>query len=95
MKFGKVLEALEDGVVVRRESWGFSKWIARQIPQSIPEEVIPKMTSISPCTKRLCETGIRFHDQVLLIEDHRRPVLEATSYVPSWEDIFADDWVIG
>lgn len=93
MKFSEILEPLRSGVTVRRIAWA-EKWIVRQIPQRIQAEVIPKMTSLPDSAKALCETGIAYHDQVLLIEDARREVLEATSYTPTWADLFADDWVL-
>lgn len=98
-KFSEVIECLKNGGVARRAIWGVNNEIMMQIPARISKDVVPKMTSLQEMAKRrISATGsgeIEYHDQVLLIsysEDRVTPA-KATYYIPTWEDIFADDWV--
>lgn len=109
MKFSEVIEALQKGSVCTREAWDeeakrsascsyYQKYIVRQIPQEIASDIVPKMTSLPDAAKDLIDASgnrtIRYHDQVLCINAGPNFSSNATSYTPTWEDIFADDWQI-
>lgn len=104
MKFSEVLQALKDGQTVRRASWGEpGRFIVRQIPQTVPAEVVPKMTSLpEPAKARIGTVGlenghkgcITYHDQVLIVVSDDSHDTTATSYTPTWEDLFAEDWAV-
>lgn len=98
MTFAEILEPLRSGSVCTRGGFsGGRRYIVRQVPQCIPAQVIPKMTSLPLSGKELVfGLGIDYHDQVLAIElaDHRDGACRATSYVPTWEDLFATDWTV-
>ena len=97
MKFSEVLEALRDGErLVNGSLSAKGGYIVRQIPQIVPPEVVPRMTSLPASAKWAADGGaIEFRDQVLLVfwdNDLGRSV--ATSYIPTWHDIFREDWTI-
>ena len=65
-----------------------------QIPANIDSETIPKMQSLCPKAKELLslKKGIYYKNQVLILKPLGEKVM-ATYYQPSWEDIFANDWL--
>lgn len=99
MKFSEIIDDLNRGYTFRRCSdpaWA-GKFIVKQIPQTVPAEVVPRMTSLPDHAKAVIGTigdgSISYHDQVLIIEANDDcSKSQATSYIPTWEDIFADDW---
>lgn len=105
MKFDKVIEALQRGGTAERcgvPSW-YGKRIVKQIPQTVPADAVPKMTSLPDGIKQVIGTvglegptfgTISYHDQVLIVTLNDFEPVSATSYVPTWEDIFADDWSV-
>lgn len=98
MKFSEIIDGLKSGHAYRRqaENWR-NKFISCHVDQTVPEDVVPKMNSLPQGVKRLMEArSIYFHDQVLLFEkgEDKSWNYKATGYTPSWDDIFADDWVI-
>lgn len=106
MKFTEVIDGLGQGLAFSRKKWEFLRigekiirrgcFIVRQIPQSIPADVVPKMTGLPDCAKWILadigDGAISYRDQVLIIECDGNGENLATSYIPTWEDIFADDW---
>jgi len=98
MKFSEVLDALKDGKAITNARLSYkSAFIVRQVPQYVSDDVVPKMSSLPEYTKIFLKDrgGIRFHDQVLLFE--WSPMQEsymATSYIPTWYDIFDETWTI-
>lgn len=101
MKFSEIIDRLNDGEMFRRYSspaWA-GKFIVKQIPQTVPAEVVPRMTSLPDYAKTVIGTmgdgRISYHDQVLLVETNDGCLKShATYYIPTWEDIFADDWQV-
>ena len=101
MKFSEIIDRFNEGKAVARFSspaWA-GKFIVKQIPQTIPAEVVPRMTSLPDHAKDVIGTigdgSISYHDQVLIIEANDDCSKSyATSYIPTWEDIFADDWQV-
>lgn len=99
--FARVIEALNKGGYAWRIEWnakGENKVIIKQIPQCIGKDIVPIMTSLPETIKPMIGTigngEISYHDQVLqivLTDDEKTPA-NATYYIPTWEDIFAEDW---
>ena len=96
MKFGEVIEELKAGKRIVNEKLSFNRqFIVMQIPQFISGEIVPKMTSLPESAKLACNNGIAYHDQVLICTwDSELGTYTATSYVPTWEDIFDESWTI-
>lgn len=99
MKFAEVIEGLQQGHIYSRSSWDGKKFISLQIPADIPSDIIPNMTSLCMEAKQILlrhgDRMIHYRNQVLLVT--LSPVTSqniATYYVPSWTDIFADDWLL-
>ena len=103
MKFSEILPYMKAGGTVRRASWSNpGRVIVRQLPQTGPADVVPKMTSLPEHAKAIIGTVgldnehkgcITYHDQVLIVVSDDYHDTTATSYVPTWEDIFAEDWM--
>ena len=102
MKFSEILDGLKEGRTYTRlaEGW-YGKFIVKQIPNTVPAAAVPKMTSLPEHVKmKFCTVGkddefkgtISYHDQVLIITSNDFERCTATSYIPTWEDLFADDW---
>jgi len=97
MKFSEVLEALKNGErLVNASLAAKSAHIVRQVPQIVPKEVVPKMTSLPVNAKEhYAGAELEFIDQVLLVWwDNELGHYVATSYIPTWYDIFREDWTI-
>ncbi len=98
-KFSKVIECLKNGGSARRLAWNENKEIVMQIPQRIDKTIVPKMTSLPASIKSMISTvgsgEISYHDQVLIVTftDNESTPATATYYIPTWEDIFAEDWI--
>ena len=99
MIFAEVIEGLKNGQnFTRIDSPALNgKFITMQIPADIPTDVIPKMTSLNDGAKAILETvgdcQIHYRNQVLMVNKVDGEENIATYYVPTWEDIFADDWI--
>ena len=99
-KFAEVIECLKNGGTAQRIAWDVNgdKEIMMQIPQRIAKDIVPKMTSVQDIVKQKIGTvgsgEIEYHHQVLIIEfkDDEKTPARATYYIPTWEDIMADDW---
>lgn len=99
-KFAEVIQCLRHGGTAARQAWDVlgNKEIMMQIPQRIAKDIVPKMTSVQESVKPKINTvgsgEIEYHDQVIIIEfvDDEKTPARATYYIPTWEDIFADDW---
>lgn len=96
MTYGEIIKELADGKTLARKGWPGGSFIVRQIPQTIGLDVIPRMTSLPDMAKthlKQHESSISYHDQILRV-DVNFGKSYATYYIPSWEDMFADDWYI-
>lgn len=97
MKFNEVLDALKNGERLTNATLSdMLAFIVRQVPQVVPADVVPKMTSLPESVKNhINGEELQFIDQVLLV--YWSPMQGryfATSYTPSWRDIFREDWTI-
>jgi hypothetical protein len=90
--FAEVIDGLQKGKVFTR--WNDGSIITMQIPCNIKPEVIPNMQSLCPKAKELLSVkkGLYYHHQVLRITPMGDKA-KATYYQPTWEDIFASDWL--
>jgi hypothetical protein len=101
MDFGEVIKGLKNGCTYTRSaapSW-HGKFIVMQIPQTVSADVVPKMTSLPDQAKdilgRMGDGSISYHDQVLIVETNDNcEKSHATYYIPTWEDLFAEDWIV-
>ena len=96
--FANVIECLNRGGHAKRMVWQENREIVKQVPQCISKDIVPRMTSLPDSIKPMIGTvgsgEISYHDQVLSIvftDDGKTPA-DATYYIPTWEDIFAEDW---
>ena len=98
MKFSEVLESLRNGERLTNATLSSkNSFICRQVPQAVDRAIIPKMSSLPEGVKEFLKDrgDIRYHDQVLLLEwDPIQEANMATSYIPTWYDIFREDWTI-
>lgn len=92
--FGGAIEVLNSGGVLQRLGWdNRSLVVFKQIPADIGENVVPKMTSLPQNAKDIIlesQKRISYNNQCILYNLHTG---EATSWIPTMEDIFAEDWV--
>lgn len=95
MKFSEVIEALEQGRVVRRAGWnGKSIVVFKQVPARISTLVVPNMQSLPDDAKKviLGTAGhIDYTSQCLIYNTMSG---RADSWTPSIADVFADDWSV-
>lgn len=100
MKFTEVIEGLQRGENFTRVDAPHlrGKFITMQIQADIPSEVIPKMQSLNNGAKAILGTvgdcQIHYRNQVLIVNKVDGEPNVATYYIPTWEDIFAEDWMI-
>ena len=98
MTFAEVIEGLKNGKNFTRFNSAFlnGKFITMQIPADIPTDVIPGMQSLNDGAKVILGTvgdcQIHYRNQVLMVNKVKGEENIATYYMPTWEDIFADDW---
>lgn len=96
MDFKQVIDGLKEGKCFMRTAWQDGKVITKQIPADIPTGTIPKMQSLSDDAKEMLasvgDKQIHYRTQVIQITEGEDGGNIVTYYVPTWEDIFADDW---
>lgn len=98
MIFAEVIKGLKNGKNFTRilSPVLSGKFITMQTPADIPTDVIPKMTSLNDRAKDILGTvgdcQIHYRNQVLMVKIDGKENT-ATNYMPTWEDIFADDWI--
>jgi hypothetical protein len=87
--------ALENGnIVCRNKFYKTEEVIFRQVPSRIPINVIPNMTSLPQKVKDLLidkAIDIYYDNQLAKLYTKTGYI---TTYVPTAEDIFANDWII-
>ena len=94
MIFAEVIEGLKNGQNFTRLNSPLlnGKFITMQIPADIP-----KMASLNDNAKAILGTvgdcQIHYRNQVLMVNKVDGEENIATYYMPTWEDIFADDWI--
>ena len=93
MTFGQALNMLDDGYCVHRRGL-INVLITKQVPSSISEDIVPKMTSLNAEAKKIilstCKC-IHYNNQMLIVNLHSG---YATQYMPDANDLAADDWEV-
>jgi len=96
MNFSLIIEKLQDGYPIYRESWERDIFIFAQVPSNIDANIIENMTSLPNLVK---EELIKRREKLPLLKysNQLAVVYEDNSiqtYTLSPADIFADDWYI-
>lgn len=95
MKFSEIINALEEGKVVRRAGWnGKSIVVFKQVPAHIDGTIIPKMQSLPEDAKEVILRTAGHIDYTSQCLIYNMVTGRADSWVPSISDTFADDWSI-
>lgn len=95
MKFEEIIDKVRKGeICVARTSWNGKQFMCSQISSTITKDIIPNMQSLPDCAKEFIKvlrlSSIHYHDQFIIISIKG----SITYYIPSGEDINADDWYI-
>ena len=90
--FGEVIAGLQHGKVYTR--WHDGSVITMQGSANIKAESIQKLENLCPKMKELLsiKKGLYYSSQVLKLVPMGDKV-RAIAYQPTWEDIFANDWL--
>jgi hypothetical protein len=91
--FGDVINHLINGCIAWRADWAPSEFIFRQIPSTVPNEFIPKMTSLPQMVKDAIVAGggsISYRNQLAI----RREGDIVEGWTPNAFEIFANDWIV-
>lgn len=95
LNFGKVIEILKQGGLVRRKGWnGKGLFVIKQVPAHIESDVIPRMQSLPQSAKDRILKGKGFVDYTSQCLIYNENTGRADSWVPSVSDIFAEDWEV-
>ena len=98
LPFGQALVALQQGCNIARKEWDGKCFIVKQINSDIASDIVPKMQSLPDAAKKeisKCADGtIHYREQCLVIYPDAECGCMATNYVPDWQDMFANDWMI-
>lgn len=93
MNFGEAVEILKKGGAVCRPKWK-GTFIVKQVPSLILEGTIPTMQSLPQSAKELILSRknkfINYTNQLLIVYSDGH----ADSWVPSIDDVLAEDWEI-
>lgn len=100
--FGHVREALVAGRMASRKGWdGKNMFVFRQVPSTVPQEFVPKMSSLPAAVKKEfarreadteCDCGgsLKYSNQLAIVDMKNN----IQSWSPSTADALADDWLI-
>lgn len=95
LNFGQAIEYLKAGSAIRREGWnGKGLWVVKQVPAHIESDIIPKMQSLPQVGKDLILKGKGYIDYTSQCLIYNEATGRADSWVPSINDVFAEDWEI-
>lgn len=99
--FGEAIKALKAGKMVRRTGWGAKdSFIFRQVPSSVPSNIIPKMTSLPNTVKKEFENRCADSDQQIDAIYYMHQIARVypsniiVNWAPSCSDVFSEDWEI-
>lgn len=92
--YGIALQHLKVGACVGRKGMvDKGQFIYKQIPQIVPFDVIPNMTSVPESVKKILFTRnqtLSFEDNLMIVDSEGR----ATYYAARGEDMLAKDWIL-
>ncbi len=100
MKYEEVFQLMENGGMVRRESWKENiKFVFRQVPATISKDIVPKMQSLPQAVKDYFQTtfdnpkeqisAIYYSNQFAIVGQSNM----ICGWMPMDEDFRADDWI--
>lgn len=94
--FGQALVSLSKGKSVRRKSWSSEVvFITKQTDACIPMCDVQRLRNLPhDAQKKVIESGygsLRRRNTMIVVYPSTTGMV-ASSYVPDWEEIFADDW---
>lgn len=94
MNFSQALGYLKKYELIRRQKWDEGVYVVKQVPSHITEDIIPRMQSLPSQAKEALMQNAKHIDyrcQCLLVNTKTGI---ADSWIPSMEDIFAEDWCV-
>jgi hypothetical protein len=81
-----------------KKEWGGKCFIVKQINSDISSSIVPNMQSLPDAAKKeigKCADGsIHYREQCLVVYPDAECGCMATNYVPDWQDMFSNDWII-
>lgn len=98
MDFGKAIEALKVGKMIKRSGW--KEFVFMQVPSIIDKQIVSKMQSLPDSVKNEFEKrfnnesmqlGAIYYDNQLAIVNESNLIV---GYSPSVEDCLATDWIV-
>lgn len=96
--FGQALVSLQRGFNIARDEWDGKCFIVKQINSDIASDIVPKMQSLPDAAKKeigkYADGSIHYREQCLVVYPDTEYGCMATNYVPDWQDIFSNDWII-
>lgn len=95
MTFGEAIEALKQGKMLARNSWGYGDFIFMQVPAKIALALVPKMQSLPEAVKekflsRSDFDTIKYSNQIAFVTVKN----EISGYAPTPADVLANDWIV-
>jgi hypothetical protein len=101
VSFGEAIKALKEGKRVARQGWnGKGLFIFMQVPSQVPQEIVPKMTSLPQSVKdeferrfggrAMTDGTIKYQNQIAMVY----PDNNIYGWVASPSDVLEEDWVI-
>jgi hypothetical protein len=99
VSFGAARLALNLGKRVKKLTWGEDrKFIFRQVPSSVPSKFVANMTSLPQSVKDYFEETFEFEQIDAIYYSNQIALVGLSNMITSWspsvEDIFGDDWII-
>ncbi|WP_291528576.1 Thoeris anti-defense Tad2 family protein [Bacteroides sp. UBA939] len=96
--FGQAIVSLQRGFNIARKEWGGKCFIVKQINSDIASDIVPKMQSLPDAAKKEiskhADGSIHYREQCLVVYPDAKCGCMATNYVPDWQDMFSNDWII-
>jgi hypothetical protein len=102
MNFSNAIEALKEGKCLTRSIWKGTdkKFIFKQVPATINEEIVPKMQSLPDDAKKLFLKSFQDENEQIDAIYYCNQIAivglsnSIDSYSASAQDIFAEDWEV-
>lgn len=94
LTIGDVVKLIQEGHVVRRNSWSRQLVLFKQVSQTVGEKIIPNMTSLPEAAKLFILDNTKFisYDNQALLYDTDSGLAEPWN--PSIEDLVVNDWML-
>ena len=101
--FSQALKFLKEGKVIARDCWEQGTFIFRQVPNEVPVEMIPKMSSLPDSVKKnfkkRTDAGFAELDKSSFLNyDNQIALVTGALDISSWSfntyDLFAEDRIV-